>query len=735
MAEGTSQYVKNNFSAGEMTPLMSTRLDLDKYNQGVSVGENIILLPQGGFTMAWGTQYVAEVKDSTRKVRIEKFRFSTEQAYTLELGHGYIRFFRNHGQIGGVITGAANNGSGLIRITSTAHTLLTGDTIYISGVVGTTEANAYWTVTSITANTFDLQGSTFTNTYVSGGKWVVEVASPYLEADLFDLQIQQSADVVYIFHPGYWTRKLSRTSHTSWTMVKVDWIGGPFRKKDASITTTITPSGTTGSITLTASAALFTVDHVDALWELTHGTTVGYVKITAFTNSTTVTATVKKTLGATTATALWREGMWSAERGFARATAIHDERLLGGGSPDDPATFAGSVSGSYEDMTEGTKDDDSYVFQLGSGEVPSILWFASGDVLLIGTPSGVFKAFGGSNKGGITPTNVAVKLQTAVGAASVFPATVESNAFYLQNSRRKLRRLQYSLDSDKYVAEDATVLARHILKPSIVQMAYQAEPFDLLWCVRSDGELVIMTTLESEKVRGFTRMWTPAQTAGLKDVYESATVIPEPSGTYDEPWFVCRREVNGQQKRYIEYATVTDPEAPDLNSYVACGLTYTGPATAAVSGLSHLEGRTVVIVGDGKVYPSQVVASGSVTLNGSAASTIRVGLGYTATVDSLPPEANMPDGPSTGRRRKLARAKLKFLKTLGASFSGASAQPEELVFRTGNHPLDSAPPLFSGWKSVSNTGWDDDGIVRIQQTYPLPMTVLVLAGKLEVGDI
>jgi hypothetical protein len=67
------------------------------------------------------------------------------------------------------ITNAVNNGSGLIRITATGHTFVTGDRVAIYGVVGTTEANNTWLVTTIDANTFDLQGSTFTNAYVSGG--------------------------------------------------------------------------------------------------------------------------------------------------------------------------------------------------------------------------------------------------------------------------------------------------------------------------------------------------------------------------------------------------------------------------------------------------------------------------------------------------------------------------------------------------------------------------------------
>ena len=71
----------------------------------------------------------------------------------------------------GTITGAADNGSGLIRITDADHKLQTGDRITIVNVGGTTEANSTWVVTVISSSTFDLQGSTFANPYTSGGTW------------------------------------------------------------------------------------------------------------------------------------------------------------------------------------------------------------------------------------------------------------------------------------------------------------------------------------------------------------------------------------------------------------------------------------------------------------------------------------------------------------------------------------------------------------------------------------
>lgn len=78
---------------------------------------------------------------------------------------------RPHKTYSGVITGAANNGSGLIRITSSGHKLRSGDHVTVSSVGGCVEANAAWVVTRNDNNTFDLNGSTFTNAYTSGGSF------------------------------------------------------------------------------------------------------------------------------------------------------------------------------------------------------------------------------------------------------------------------------------------------------------------------------------------------------------------------------------------------------------------------------------------------------------------------------------------------------------------------------------------------------------------------------------
>lgn len=67
------------------------------------------------------------------------------------------------------VTGAVNNGSGLIRLTVVGHGRSTGDPIYAADVGGLTAATGDWTVTAIDANTLDLMGSVFSGTFTSGG--------------------------------------------------------------------------------------------------------------------------------------------------------------------------------------------------------------------------------------------------------------------------------------------------------------------------------------------------------------------------------------------------------------------------------------------------------------------------------------------------------------------------------------------------------------------------------------
>ena len=122
-----------------------------------------------------------------------------------------------------------------------------------------------------------------------------EISTPYLTAELFDIQWAQSGDVMYLVHPNHSPRKLTRTGHTAWTLAEVVFELGPMMDENDT-TTTLTASALTGSVTITASAVTginddtgFQSGDVGRLIKMLDG----YAKITAITSTTVVVATVQ----------------------------------------------------------------------------------------------------------------------------------------------------------------------------------------------------------------------------------------------------------------------------------------------------------------------------------------------------------------------------------------------------------------------------------------------------------
>ncbi len=125
-------------------------------------------------------------------------------------------------------------------------------------------------------------------TVVSGGN-PVEVATVYTSGQVPQIKFTQSADVMYLVHPSHPVQKITRTSHTAWTITEVNFLRGPMQDPNTT-TTTLSANGRTGSVTITASASTFVSTDVGRLVKLHDG----FAKITNFSSATSVTATVQE---------------------------------------------------------------------------------------------------------------------------------------------------------------------------------------------------------------------------------------------------------------------------------------------------------------------------------------------------------------------------------------------------------------------------------------------------------
>ena len=316
---------------------------------------------------------------------------------------------------------------------------------------------------------------------LSGGS-AFEISTPYLEAELFDLKFAQSADVMYICHPNHDARKLERTGHTAWTLTQIAFTDGPYLSENTTATT-ITPSGTTGSITLTASASLFASTDVDRLVSFSNGR----AKITGFTSATVVDATVEDDFDNTNAVSTWKLGAFSDTTGHPSCVSFFEQRLVFAGTTNEPQTLYFSKSGDYENMTAGTNADDAMIYTIASNQVNRIRYLKAQRTLIVGTTGGEFTVSADGTDAAITPSNIVIKKQSSYGTANVDAIAAGNAVLFLQKAKRKIRELSYNFDTDGYVAPDLTILNDIVTKSGITEMSYQQEPDSILWCVRDDG--------------------------------------------------------------------------------------------------------------------------------------------------------------------------------------------------------------------------------------------------------
>lgn len=329
------------FNAGEMSPLLDGRVDLEQRGRGCRTLENWIPLVQGPVTKRPGTKFVAAARGEGRLI---PFTFSTTQSYVLEFSNLVMRVFKD----GAIVTQTAQDITGISRANPAvvtydgADAYANGDRIIITGVVGMVEVNnREFTVANVNAgaNTFELSGvdSSAYTAWASGGTVaeIYELTTPYTTAHLSALQYAQSADTMYIVHPSLAPYKLTRAGHTAWTLTSITFVDGPYLDYDPDSGITLTPSARTGAgITVTASSALFdTTNHVGSIWRLGYDAETagdvawGYVTFTAVASSTSATATVSKELGAQLFSDYsFDEGIsgWSDKSTNVASTVTHD---------------------------------------------------------------------------------------------------------------------------------------------------------------------------------------------------------------------------------------------------------------------------------------------------------------------------------------------------------------------------------------------------------------------------
>jgi hypothetical protein len=343
-------------------------------------------------------------------------------------------------------------------------------------------------------------------------------------------------------------KELIRRASNDWVFRDVEFKETPYLDQNTT-DITMTPSAATGSsITITASSDYFNADMVGAnMWigtKVTDSDTnkdvQGYVQITGYTSATKVTAKVMSKLSGTTATKLWGEGAFSDYRGYPAVVALYDGRLYYARTPEQPRNIYGSKPYAYETFTPAVdnEDDAGINIQLATnanGDGSDIKWMIGASYLLCGTYGGEF-VIRGSGDGAITATDISARQRTNWGGEPVQPIVAGTFVHFLQRNGNKLRQFQYDFYYDSYKAVDVSIFSEHLLSSPIKEMALQKNPDSIIYLMREDGKVVMLTLEQDQSVQA----WSLLEELGAE--VESIQTIPSYNGNYDEVYMLMNRK-------------------------------------------------------------------------------------------------------------------------------------------------------------------------------------------------
>ncbi len=410
---------------------------------------------------------------------------------------------------------------------------------------------------------------------------------------------------------------------------------------------------------------------------------------------------------------------------FPGAVSYFEQRRAFAGTINQPQSIWMTKSGTENNMSFSlpTRDDDRIKFRVAAREANTIRHIVPLTQLLLLTSSAEWRV-SSVNSDAITPTTISVRPQSYVGASNVQPVVINNTLIYGAARGGHVRELAYSWQANGFVTGDLSLRAVHLFDTfDVVDMAYAKAPQPIVWFVSTSGKLLGLTYVPEQQIGA----WHQHDTDG---VFESCAVVAE--GGEDVLYTVVRRTINGNSVRYVERLASRLFTNPEDAFFVDSGLTYADAPATVISGLNHLEGKTVSILADGAVHPQRVVVGGAVTLE-QATSKVQIGLPITADLQTLPLAMQIDSSFGQGRYKNVSKAWLRVYRSSGIFVGPNAAALVEAKQRT-TEPYGSPPALKSEEIQLMLTPtWSDSGEVFIRQSDPLPLTIVSLTLEVALG--
>ena len=755
MADERLYMLQASFSAGEISPDVASRVDLDKYQSALLQAKNCFVRPYGSVYRRQGLLYMATLNPGNE--RLQEFAVNADTSYLLEFRDSTLRIWKDDGD---TLTLKATlshpfAGSELhkLRFAQSADVMFIASGSHPVQVL-TRHSDTSWTIADMVldASYYDImtaeEGVTVSSSGITGtvtltasgsifssgqvGNWIRldhDMASLTKSLELKSGSMSGTSDSILagaegwkVISHGTWKGSFSvkySKDNTNWKMLRTYTSDSDYNPSESGTFDEPTYIRVTGTIT----SGSVTID-LTRLPYTHHGT----VKLTGYTSATKMTGNVIDKLAGTGACDDYAFGPWSADYGYPACVTFFQDRLCFAASNKYPYMVWMSRTGDYfnfgTEQVDGTLTDDSAIaLSFISRRDYRILHMVATSDLIIMTEGNEWIISGNST---VTPTKVTPQLQTFRGCTDVDPVIIGNDIIYIQRRGKTVRDMQYNYASDAYDGTDLTLLAKHITRSTtVMDAAYKQEPDYMMFFVLADGSCACLTYIKDQKVYAWSRNVTDGN---IKAVCVISNALDE------DVYFVVERDGKNYIEKLAEY-----PESEYPNDYVMLdaavwGVNGTPSNTITVA---HLAGKTVDVLADGDHHAGlEADANGVITLpDGILCSAYVAGLPYNAVLELPNIELQLRDGSMQGRRKKVSEVILRLSNSLGGSIGVVESNVDHINYEEYG---DQVVKLHSGDKRVSVPnipigGQEENGRVVITLDAPYPFNLSSIVRVVTIG--
>lgn len=764
-----TMYVQSSFSGGEFDKRVMGRIDVPKYPTGLRECENFYIHKFGSVSNRTGFKYLGSAKKANKKTKLVPFVYSDDQAYVMEFGEGYIRFWYSNG------SPVTKNGSPVEVATEYTESDLakirycqSADKVFFAvegrkPKVLTRYSSTSWTFSDIEFRNgpylsvnLDNQSTITPNTSTGtvnatkdifkpehvGTKWKLEQNEAGGTVSLHTLAVKDETIVTT-------SAKIKCGANTMWRLVTHgDWTGTVKVERSFDDGTTwmqlrsYKHSGAESNYNVYAdeSEQCYLRMHLTlnkqsdenrfaAELSVDPFVSVGYFTVSAYQSTRQVTITNDTEYPVNnTKTDMWYEPAWSRVQGYPAAITFWEDRLVFAGTKLTPRGIWMSKPADYTNFGIGqytSEEDDSIQIILSSKKMSIIHSLVSlRQAVIAFSEDGVNTVSYSGNS--LTPSSVMQRAESYFGAKNIDPLTVGAQIIYVQEVGGALRDVGYDYVQDAYSGDEISLYAAELVETSPpLEMTYQAEPDSIVWITREDGVLLSMTYMREQKMIA----WAHHKTQGE---FESVCVIP--ANNKSRLWAIVKRKVNGNTVRYIERMSNRLPSAdPSDQLYMDAAFTYEGEETQRIYA-PYLAGKEVGILLDGNIMPDKTVGTDGYLDMERPGKKIAVGLKYTSTLKTLGIEMQgMVRGFMQGHKVKIGEVILRLLSSRGGRVGQDNLDEWQQRLKSDN--LGNALALYTGDIRIHSSfePRENEGITIIQDT-AMPFTLLSLIFAVNVSD-